>query len=216
MTAPAPAAAKRSRAAFVWWVILAVNALGTGLVALRYALPRVPFPSPLPNYYTRHDWLIAHASFSAIALLAGPWQFLGSLRRRSLTAHRWLGRVYCVAVLAGWIASLPIAAHAQTGAVASAGFLALGAAWIGATAVAWFRIRSGRVQSHREWMIRSYALTSAAIMLRMYLPLLMVSGVPLSVSYPLVAWICWIPNLIFAETLIRRAAYTRQPNTAIL
>ena len=105
------------------WALLAFLAVGTGLGALRYALPRVPFPSPLPNFVARHDWLVAHAVFSALALLVGPWQFASAFRRRSVKVHRWMRRVYCGAVAAGWFSSLPIAAHAQTGVVASAGFL---------------------------------------------------------------------------------------------
>jgi hypothetical protein len=186
------------------WTLLTFFAIGTGLQALRYALPNVPFPAPLPNFSVRHNWLIAHALFSAIALLSGPWQFLSSFRRRWLAAHRWTGRIYCGAVLAGWLASLPIAAHAQTGQMASAGFLVLGIFWIGTTAAGYFAIRSGRVQPHRAWMMRSYALTAAAITLRMYLPVLLLSGVSFAVSYPLVAWMCWIPNLLFVEWLIRR------------
>ncbi len=186
-----------------WWV-LAFFAVTTGLEALRYALPHVPFPAPLPNFVVRHDWLIAHALFSSIALLAGPWQFLPSLRRRSLTAHRWLGQVYCVAVALGWVSSLPIASHAQTGKVASAGFLMLGAAWIGTTAAGYFKIRQHQIQAHRRWMIRSYALAAAAITLRIYLPICLVSGVAYATCYPAIAWLCWIPNWIFAEWLIRR------------
>ncbi len=197
------AAKQWTRLTFIGWVILAINAIGTGLVALRYALPRVPFPSPLPNYFDRHGWLITHAVFSSVALLTGPWQFLPGFRARFMGWHRWTGRVYCGAVLAGWIASLPIAAHAQTGAVASAGFLCLGAAWVGSTAMAWTSIRRRRVEAHREWMVRSYALTAAAITLRMYLPLAIVAGVPIATSYPIIAWICWVPNLIFAEWLVR-------------
>lgn len=185
-----------------WW-LLTFFAVTTGLEALRYALPHVPFPAPLPNFVVRHDWLIAHAVFSSVALLAGPWQFLNSFRRRFPTVHRWVGRVYCVAVALGWISSLPIASHAQTGKVASAGFLALGAAWIGTTAAGYFKIRQRRVQAHRRWMIRSYALAAAAITLRIYLPICLVSGVPYTTCYPLIAWLCWIPNWIFAEWLIR-------------
>ena len=185
------------------WALLTFLAVGTGLGALRYALPRVPFPAPLPNFYARHYWLIAHAVLSSIALLAGPWQFLAAFRRRSLMAHRLIGRVYCGAVAAGWLTSLPIAAHAQTGQVASAGFLMLGAGWIGSTAMGYFRIRRGQVRAHREWMVRSYALTAAAITLRLYLPVLLISGVPYAAGYPIVAWICWIPNLLFAEWLVR-------------
>jgi uncharacterized membrane protein len=188
------------------WRLLAFFAVTTGLESLRYALPHVPFPAPLPNFIVRHNWLIAHAIFSSVALLAGPWQFLSSLRRRSLTRHRRLGRIYCIAVAAGWVTSLPIASHAQTGAVASAGFLALGAAWIGTTGAAYFKIRQRQVRAHREWMIRSYALTAAAITLRIYLPICLVSGVPYAKCYPLIAWLCWIPNWIFAEWLISRSS----------
>ncbi len=148
---------------FAGWTLLTFMAINIGLGGLRYALPKVPFPAPMPNFYVRHPWLIAHAVFFSVALLAGPWQFLPAFRRRSLRAHRWLGRVYCGAVAAGWLTSLPIAAHAQTGAVASAGFLALGAEWMGTTAAGYFTIRRGQVQAHRAWIIRSYALTAAAV-----------------------------------------------------
>ncbi len=190
------------------WAFLALNAVGTGLIALRYGLPRVPFPTLLPNYFARHTCLLLHASFSAIALLAGPWQFLPGWRSRWPAVHRWVGRIYCMAVVAGWVASLPLAFHAQTGIVASAGFVALGVVWISTTAAAYLAIRSGQVTRHREWMIRSYAATAAAITLRSYLPMLMVAKVPLTTSYPLVAWLCWIPNLLLAEWLVRHRRMT--------
>src|SRR3954447_10094968 len=72
------------------------------------------------------------------------------------------------------------------------------------TAVAYLNIHRRCVQAHRERMMRSYALTAAAITLRMYLLVLLISGIPLAKAYPVVAWICWIPNLLFAEWLLRR------------
>lgn len=204
-----PKGVGRSRWATAGWVVLAIHAVGLGLFSLRYLLPRAPFSIDIPNFYLRRNWLAAHAAFSSVALLAGPWQFLDGLRKRRLAAHRWTGRVYCFAVLAGWVTSLPIAAHANTGAVASAGFLMLGALWASSTAAAYLRIRQRRVQAHREWMLRSYALTCAAITLRSYLPILLVSGVPYATSYRTVAWACWIPNLLFAEWLVRRGRITR-------
>jgi hypothetical protein len=53
-------------------------------------------------------------------------------------------------------------------------------------------------------MVRSYALTAAAITLRIYMPLFAVAGIPYAISYPIIAWLCWIANLIFAEWLIGR------------
>jgi hypothetical protein len=57
-------------------------------------------------------------------------------------------------------------------------------------------------------MIRSYALTFAAVMLRIYLPLSQVYGIPFEPAYQTIAWLCWVPNLIVAEWLILRQQLT--------
>lgn len=191
-----------------WWLLLLLATVN-GLLALRYTLPSIPFYADMPNFFSRREWLIAHAAFGGAALLVGPWQFSAWLRRRWLGIHRWLGRIYCIAVALSWIASLPIAAHASTGLCASVGFLVLGAIWIGTTAMGYFTIRAGRVEAHRDWMIRSYAMAAAAITLRIYLPLWMATDGRYVVGYPLIAWACWVPNLIFAEWLIRRRRLAR-------
>jgi predicted membrane protein DUF2306 len=48
-------------------------------------------------------------------------------------------------------------------------------------------------------MIRSYALTAAAITLRLYLPLIFVFHGSFSIAYPAIAWLCWIPNALAVE-----------------
>ena len=68
-------AEKSTKLTITGWAVLTFLAVGTGLGALRYALPRVPFATPLPNFVARHEWLVAHAVFSALALLAGPGSF---------------------------------------------------------------------------------------------------------------------------------------------
>ncbi len=186
------------------WLLLALSATAVGLISLRYALPKIPLPSDLPNFETRRPWLVTHAVASSVALLLGPWQFVALIRRRWHKTHRWMGRIYCVSVLAGWISSLPIAAHAAFGPVSSAGFLLLGVAWIATTTLGYITGVQGRWSVHREWMIRSYALTAAAITLRLYLLFLLVAGVPFPVTYRIVAWACWVFNLMFAEWRIRR------------
>jgi hypothetical protein len=101
-------------------------------------------------------------------------QFVPRFRESNWNHHRLLGWIYCAAVALGWCASLRIAPHAQTGRIASAGFLALGAGWIVATGLAVRFILRGDAIRHRRWMIRSFALTAAAITLRIYLPLIFV------------------------------------------
>jgi uncharacterized membrane protein len=185
------------------WVLLALFALENALGALRYLLPHVPFPAELDNFTQRRVALSLHASGGAIALLAGPLQFVPRFRESNWNRHRLLGWIYCGTVLLGWCASLWIAPHAQTGWIASAGFLALGAAWIVATGLAVRFILRGDALRHRRWMIRSFALTAAAITLRIYLPLIFVFHWPFSIAYPAIAWLCWIPNALAAEVYLR-------------
>jgi hypothetical protein len=54
-------------------------------------------------------------------------------------------------------------------------------------------------------MIRSFALTFAAVTLRIYLPLSLAAGLDYADSYPVIAWLCWVPNLLVAQLLVRSA-----------
>lgn len=190
----------------IGWALLGLFAITDGLGALRYSLPVVPFPAPLDNFVNHRYLLALHALGGGIALLAGPLQLLPPFRERHWKYHRRMGWVYCCAVLLGALAGLRLAWHAQTGRIASAGFFSLAVVWLTSTAVALSLILRGNSARHRRWMIRSYCLTAAAITLRIYLPLSAVLGFDFSVAYPAIAWLCWIPNLIFAEFYLRRAA----------
>jgi Predicted membrane protein (DUF2306) len=64
-------------------------------------------------------------------------------------------------------------------------------------------ILRGAALAHQRWMIRSYALTAAAITLRIYLPLSLAFHWPYSIAYPAIAWLCWIPNAVAAEAYLR-------------
>lgn len=55
-------------------------------------------------------------------------------------------------------------------------------------------------------MVRNFALTFAAVTLRLWLPASVVSGVPFELAYAIVAWLCWVPNLAVAEWMLDRGA----------
>lgn len=40
---------------------------------------------------------------------------------------------------------------------------------------------------------------AAAVMLRLYIPSSVLAGVDFAIAYPVVAWRCWLPNLLVAE-----------------
>ena len=54
-------------------------------------------------------------------------------------------------------------------------------------------------------MVRNFSLTFAAVTLRLYIPLILLFGVEFAVGYAMIAWLCWVPNLVVAQWLIRRS-----------
>jgi uncharacterized membrane protein YozB (DUF420 family) len=110
------------------------------------------------------------------------------------------------------------------------GFGTLAILWGFSTVKAYRAIRRGDVASHRAWMMRSFALTYAAVTLRLWFGVLIGVQIPsLSANFDLRAvmanayaplpYLCWIPNLVIVELLIGRRGLpslrmTRRPEAA--
>jgi len=99
--------------------------------------------------------LIPHTLCGVIAFLAGPVQFSSRLRRRHLKLHRALGRIYVIAVFIGAFTGIALAA----GHPGLPGTSMQAAAWIVCTTAALMTARNRQIAQHRQWMIRSYAVT---------------------------------------------------------
>jgi uncharacterized membrane protein len=149
--------------------------------------------------------LRCHVAGGIGALLAGPWQFSERLRTRRLSLHRWLGRFYLIEVALGSIAGLIMSAVSMEGLPAHLGFGVLAILWFVTGWRAYREIRRGNIDAHRNWMARNFALTLAAVTLRTWLPLMIFAlHWSFHVSYIIVSWLCWIPNLFIAEWMIAR------------
>lgn len=197
------------------WGLLSLSALAVGLFSLRYALPGMPFPLDLPSLQLSRQAFIVHAVSASLALMLGPLQFVASLRSRFPAIHRWTGRGYALAIAVAWLSSLPMAVHTMTGTVAATGFFALGVVWVLTTGMGVACALQRRFAEHRRWMIRSYALTAAAITLRIYLGASMAAGIDEQLSYPFIAWLCWVPNLLGAEWYLRRSLHQRLSSLSV-
>ena len=55
-------------------------------------------------------------------------------------------------------------------------------------------------------MLRSYALTLAAVTLRVYLPLSQIYGIDFIAAYQAIAWLCWVPNLVIVDWFVLKRA----------
>lgn len=193
------------------WFVVAFLSLGVALYAAwSYGflpLGATVHPELRATYEAHAVGLYLHVFGAFFALALGPFQFLGSLRARHPVLHRWMGHLYLsMGVLLGGLAGLYMSQFAHGGPFAQAGFGALALAWLYTGARAYDAIRRREIAVHRRWMIRNFALAFAAVMLRLYLPAAVVAGADFTTAYAVIAWACWVPNLLLAEWLLRASA----------
>lgn len=192
------------------WSLIMLLSVGVGGYALFHAstgFAHLPLANPVLD-----PWgLQVHVIASGVAMTIGPFQFLKTLRQKAPSLHRWLGRIYVTACLIGGFAGGTIALGSTAGPVAGWGFLVLAILWIPVTLLALFAAMRRDFVDHERWMIRSFALTFAAVTLRIYLPSSQIAGIPFPDAYPIIAWACWVPNLIIAELWIASRRKPRPP-----
>lgn len=147
--------------------------------------------------------LAVHAASGSLALLTGPFQFFPGLRERRPKLHHALGRLYVAGCLVGGASGIVLAIGSTSGPLVTLGFGSLGLFWLVTT---WTGLRLAiqrRITEHRRWMIRSFALTLAAVTLRFELPLMQIYGLDFPVAYLAVSYLCWVPNILLAEIYLR-------------
>jgi len=114
-------------------------------------------------------WLLPHGLAGACALLLGPMQFSDRLRQRYTKLHRVAGRIYVVAALilaplGAYIQFFNERMSAPRSFTIAAGVDA--ALLMITTGVAFILIRQGKVQQHRAWMTRSFAVALVFVEVR--------------------------------------------------
>lgn len=189
----------------VFWTIVVLS-LAISLVSYRFVAMGLDaaFESMQDHITERPIALLLHVSFAPIALALSPFQMIIGLRARRPALHRWMGRITALAIVISALAGLVLAAGAFVDRpVAGLGFGLLSIFWITATLFAVYFAMIRDIDRHRRWMIRSFALTLAALTLRLQLPLIMGFGeIDYAAASQVVAWLCWVPNLIIAEYLL--------------
>ncbi len=114
------------------------------------------------HYHPFRWWLLPHGIAGACAILLGPLQFSDRLRQRFTKLHRVVGRIY----ITGALVLAPLGAYIQyfneriggpRSFTIAAGVDA--ALLMVTTLIAFAFILNGKVQQHRQWMTRSFAVS---------------------------------------------------------
>jgi len=164
ISSPRNAAPFRSSTKLIFWIILGLTALSI--------IPFTEIPILIDKtglnvaYRSKlfHDrfLLLPHALGGLTALIIGPLQFSSRIRQKHLKFHRVLGRVYVFSVLIAATFALVLTQGngLETGTYVQSGL------WIVCTLAAFLTARNRQITKHRQWMIRSYAVTFTFVTLR--------------------------------------------------
>ncbi len=153
LLAPSPS---RSRLKTALWIFLGLTALFVFITS------EVLLVTDYPMYHAYRlqviadrGLLIPHTLAGIFALLIGPINFSSRIRQRHLQLHRVLGRIYVISVFVGAATGVALAA----GRPGFPGTCGQAAAWVVCTTAALITARNRQIIQHRQWMIRSYAVT---------------------------------------------------------
>jgi uncharacterized membrane protein len=150
-------------------------------------------------------WLLPHGLAGACALLLGPMQFSDRLRQRYTKLHRVVGRVY----VAGALIAAPLGAFIQyrfDEAIGNPRSFTIATVvdaslWMTTTAIALWFVRNRKIQQHRQWMTRSYAVAIVFLEVRV------ISGIGgwdnNSAITETIIWVCLAASLLLADIAIQ-------------
>lgn len=172
-----------------------------GISGYALLLPYLGFTGPI---HTRLFELPAlffylHTIGGAAALILAPFQLL---KQKTNSRHKIRGYAYVGSVVLSSIGGFYMAQEAYGGLSSTIALTMLAITWLVTTYLGVFKALTHQFNAHREWMIRSIALTFSAITLRLISP-----GIyqffNLYEAQQIIYWSCWPINLLIAEYYIR-------------
>lgn len=150
-------------------------------------------------------WLLPHGLAGACALLLGPMQFSERLRRRFTRLHRVVGRFYVAGVfIAGPLGFYIQFFEERLGGTRSFSMAAAAdaALWMLTTGIAFVFILKGKVQQHRQWMTRSFAVALVFLEVRVILGVTGWEKLQPPVDETVV-WICLVFSILLGDLALQ-------------
>jgi len=195
-----------------WFLSLGIGILSLVIMTIAAATTFGEIAPHLAHYISGSAVpLAAHVIFGPLALVLAPFQFWKGLRTKRPSVHRFIGYTYAISVAIAGVASLALLPAFIGSMWAATGFTALALAWMFATTRAVLFARDKDFARHKRWMIRSAALTFAAVALRLLMPpLIIFGGMTPTQTYDVTGWASWLIPLIAVELWMRRKAMAQR------
>jgi uncharacterized membrane protein len=203
------------------WLVLAVAIVFTAVLTYPYLGLDIENSRLDVRGELHYAVLVVHIFTAAVALVLGPLQFVPRIRAHK-RIHRTIGKCYLgIGVLPSALTTIPVAILSGR-LLTQIGLISAAILWLLTGGLAYRAARRRDFATHRDWMLRNYALTFLAVTARILVPLLLVVQIPFGSAapgqigeratsmIPVGQTLGWIVNLAVAEAVIRRR---RRPKT---
>jgi uncharacterized membrane protein len=190
-------------------VLAGLSALGVAAAVMHFLV------EPYNPGFIKHPAITGtHVVLGALYLTFAPMQLIRQVRARAIGYHRWAGRLLVpIGVLVGLSALflglvVPFSGHPERVVIGI-----FGGFFLISLVTGYVRVRQGRIDEHREWMLRAFAIgLSVATMRLLFIPALMITGNPTDDQIALLSvgsfTVAFLLHAAAAEWWIRR---TRPP-----
>ena len=195
-----------------WGLLLALTAYYVRRDALHYLFRYTP--DSFKSFWSERFLIRTHVAAAVTMISTGTAQFWTGLRMRHMTLHTWLGRVYLIAGAVVGFSALYMGMHPRLGGIVYGfGLFLNGLFWLAAAAMAYYAIRVGNVQIHKEWMIRAYILTCAGIVGDRIIPDMTFISQRIGVDAlnDISGWANWAVPLMVAEIVMQVRRFRTNP-----
>jgi len=194
---------------YILWIAVVLLAIKLVAIAIAYFNFETDYEFLKQKQDLIHNktWLVAfylHLLGGGVAVLTGTALFFTRWIKPSSKLHKFMGKIYFISIMfVGGPTGLYLAFYAESGYLATIGFIGMSAAWMVTTFVSVAKITKGDVKGHYKWTIRSYATTLAGVTLRIMTGL----GIEYlhwdyDTTFLITAYVPWLMNLGFAEIVI--------------
>lgn len=203
---------------FLWLYggIVVFSGIMRSAVTAQALITGQPVADPAFMVYVHQPWLPAiHILAGTVFMLLGPLQFIPSLRRDRPKIHRVSGRIFIVCGLIAAAAGLGVEFlfPLRGGYAKRAAMVLFSLAMLAALTLAWRAAVRRRIDLHRAWVVRAYAIGLALSTTRLYyIPAYLIYGNPSQFEAAVVTWAGFCINCLVAEWIVRR---TRQPGGSV-
>jgi hypothetical protein len=172
------------------------------------------------GYATATTGMGFHFAAGAVILVLGSIQLIEPVRERYPVFHSWVGRIYVLSSLVAAIGGLIFIAAKGTigGVIMNTGFSLYGVLMIIASVETYRHAVARRIDKHRAWALRLYALAIGSWLYRMDYGfwVQLTGGIGHQHNFEgwfdrLMSFFFYIPNLLVAEIFIKRPDLKKRP-----